>query len=86
MSTPNINLLHIKDSKTLSGQDFNCQGHYSCLKGQINVTPGCFTPIIVNQHPYEVLTSYTLHFPRYSPDRLLKVKIVYLHSLKHFGV
>ena len=38
LSILNVNLLHLTDSKMKSGQDFNGQGHYSKLKGQIKVT------------------------------------------------
>ena len=52
-------------------QDFKVQGHYSKAKGQIKVTPRCCTPTTPNQCPYQVSTSYTLRFPRYSLDKIL---------------
>ena len=33
-----------------------------------------------NQCPYQVSTSYTLRFPRYSPDKLLQVKVTTARS------
>ena len=52
-------------------EDFIGQGHYSKVKGQIKVTPRHCTPTPPNQCPYQVSTSYTLRFPRYSPDKIL---------------
>ena len=66
MSLPTINFLHFTVSEILPGQDFIGQGHYGKLYGQIKVTP---TP--PNQCPYQVSTSYTLQFLRYSLDKLL---------------
>ena len=43
-------------------QDFKGQGHYDKVKGHT------YTP---NQCPYQVSTSYTLRFPRYTPDKIL---------------
>ena len=36
-----------------------------------------YTP---NQCPYQVSTSYTLQFPRYSPDKILEVKVTTARS------
>ena len=36
-----------------------------------------YTP---NQYPYQVSTSYTLRFPRYSPDKILEVKVTMARS------
>ena len=52
-------------------QDFKGQRHYDKLKGQIKVTLLCCTPTTPNQCPYQASTSYTLRFPRYSPDNIL---------------
>ena len=52
-------------------QDFKGQGHYDKVKGQMKVTPSCCTPTTPNQCLYQVSTSYTLRFPRYSPDKVL---------------
>ena len=35
---------------------------------------------IPNQFPYKVSTSYTLRFQRYSPDKILKVKVTTTRS------
>ena len=43
----------------------------SLWQRQIKVTPWRCTPTPPNQCPYEVSTSYTLRFPRYSPDKIL---------------
>ena len=56
------------------------QGHYSKVKGQIKVTPRRCTPTTPNQCPYQVSTSYTLRFLRYSPDKILKVKVTTARS------
>ena len=42
----------------------------SLRQGQIKVTPWRCTPTPPNQCPYQVSTSYTLRFLRYSPDKL----------------
>ena len=52
-------------------KDYIGQGHYSKMKVQIKVTPWCCVPTTPNQYPYQILTSYTLHFPRYSLDKIL---------------
>ena len=39
-----------------------------------------FTPTPPNQCPYQVSTSYTLRFPRYSPDKILKLKVTAARS------
>ena len=52
-------------------QDFKDQGHYDKVIGQIKVTPCRCTPTSPNQCPYQVSTSYTLRFWRYSPDKIL---------------
>ena len=48
------------------GQDFQTQGHYGKVKGQIKVRPWRCTPTPPNQCPYQVSTSYTLQFLRYN--------------------
>ena len=60
-------------------QDFIGHGHYHKVKGQIKVTP-CCTPTTPNQCPYQVSTSYTLRFPRYSLDKILQVKVTTARS------
>ena len=44
------------------------------------VTPWRCTPTPPKLCPYQVSTSYTLQFPRYSPDKLLYVKITTARS------
>ena len=61
-------------------QDFKGQGHYDKAKGQIKVTPLCCTPTTPNQGLYQESTSYTLRFPRYSPDKILYVKVTMARS------
>ena len=78
MSLVSINFLHLTVSEIQPGQDFIGQGHYSKVKGQILVRP-C-TPTPPNQCPYQVSTSYTSRFPRYSPDKILKVKVTTARS------
>ena len=39
MSLPNINFLHLMVFEIWPGQDFQTQGHYGKVKGQIKVTP-----------------------------------------------
>ena len=43
----------------------------SLWQGQILVRPRRCTPTAPNQCPYQITTSYTLRFPRYSPDKIL---------------
>ena len=75
MPLPIINFLHFMVSEILSGQNFKGQGHYGKVKGQIKVTPWRRTPTAPNQCPYQVSTSYTLRFPKYSPNKILSVKV-----------
>ena len=74
MSPPSNNFLHLTVSEIQPGQDFIGQGHYGKIKGQIKVTPWHCTPTHLNQCPSQVSTSYTLRFPRYSPDKSLQDK------------
>ena len=52
-------------------QDFKGQGHYDKVKGQIKAHTMILHTYTPNQCPYQVSTSYTLQFPRYSPDKIL---------------
>ena len=52
----------------------------SIQQGQIKVTPSHCTPTPPNQYPYQVSTSYTLRFPRYSPDKIFKLKVTTARS------
>ena len=80
MKIANINFLHLTVSKIWPGQDCIGQGYYSKVKDQIKVTPCRCTPTTPNQCPYQVSTSYTLKFLRYSPDEILKVKVTIARS------
>ena len=71
MSLLSINFLHLTVSEIYPRQDVIGQGHYGKVKGKIKVTQGRCTPTPPNQYPYQVSTSYTLRFPRYSPDKIL---------------
>ena len=75
MSLLSINFLYLTVSEIYPGQDFIGQGHYSKVKGQIKVMPRRCTPTPPNQCPYQVSASYALHFLRYSPDKILQVKV-----------
>ena len=75
MSLPRINLLHLMVSEVLPRQNFKGQGLFCKIKSQIKVTSLYCTPTSHNQCLYQVLTFYTLQFPRYSPDKILKVKV-----------
>ena len=70
MSLSSINFLHLTVSEISPGQDFIGQGHYGKVKGQIKIRPWRCPPTPPNQCPYQVSTSYTLRFLRYSPDKL----------------
>ena len=48
---------------------------YGKVKRQIKVTPWRCTPTTPNQCPHQVSASYTLQFPKYSPDKILQVKV-----------
>ena len=52
----------------------------SLLQGQTKVIPQRCTPTPPNQCPKQVSTSYTLWFPRYSPDKILLVKVTTARS------
>ena len=52
----------------------------SLRQGQIKVTPWRCTPTPPIQCPCQVSTSYALQFPRYSPDKILKVKVTTARS------
>ena len=80
MSLPTINFLHFTVSEILPGQNFKGQGHYGMVKCQIKVTPWHCIPTTPNQCPYQVSTSYTLWFPRYSPDKIFKLNVTAARS------
>ena len=46
----------------------------------MKVRPWCCTPTPPNQCPYQISTSYTLQFPRYTPDNILLVKVTTARS------
>ena len=50
-------------------QDFKGQGHYGKVKSRSHHDAAHLHP--PNQCPYQASTSYTLRFPRYSPDKIL---------------
>ena len=70
-----FNLLHLIVSEISPRQDFKGQGDYSKVKGHVKVTPLHCTPKHSNQYPYQISTSYMLWLPRYSPDKIFKVKV-----------
>ena len=74
MSQPSVNLLHLYRMQEL-GQNFKTHGQYDKVKGQIKITPWRCTPITPTHCPYQVLTSNILQFPRYSPDKIFKLKV-----------
>ena len=80
MTLPSINFLQVTVSKIYPRQDFIGQGHYGKVKGQIKVTTKQCTPTPPNQCPYQVSTSYTLQFLRYSPDKIVKLKVTTARS------
>ena len=80
MPLTSINFLYFTVSEILSGQNFKGQGHNGKVKGQIKVIPWRCTPTTPNQCPYQVSTSYTLRFPRYSPNNILLVKVTTARS------
>ena len=47
----------------------------SLQQGQIKVRSWRCTTTPPNQCPYQVSTSYTLRFPRYSPDKIFELKV-----------
>ena len=61
-------------------RDFIVQGLYGKVVGQIKVTPWRCTPTPSNQCPYQVLTTYTLQFLRYNPDKIFKLKVTTARS------
>ena len=75
MSLPSVNFQHLTESKKKPWQYFKTHGHCNKVKGQIRITPWCCTPTTPKQSPYQVLTSYTLRFQGYCPDKILKDKV-----------
>ena len=67
MSLPSTDFEHLTVSEILPEQDFETQGNYSQVKGQIKVIAQHCTPI---QCLYQVSTSYTLECLRYSLHKL----------------
>ena len=51
------------------------KGHYGKIKGQINAAPQCCIPTSSSQCPYQVSTSYTFWFLRYSLEKIFKIKV-----------
>ena len=80
MSLPVVNLLNLRESKKYPRQNFKTHGQklmvtmtMSKVKSSSqNVADTYTTP---NQCPYQVSTSYSLRFPRYSPDKIFKLKV-----------
>ena len=67
------------------GQDFQTQGHYGKVKSKLNhdvahLPPPPPPPPPPHQFPYQVSTSYTLQFPRYSPGKIFKLKVTTARS------
>ena len=58
-------------SEILPGQNFKGQGHYGKIKSQIKVTSRHCKPTTPSPCPYQALTSNTLQFPKYSPEKIL---------------
>ena len=52
----------------------------SLWQGQIKIIPWWSTPTTPNWCPYQVSTSDTLWFPRYSPDKIFKLKVTTARS------
>ena len=67
-----INFLYLTVSKIYPRQDFIGQGHYGKVKSRSNqgqtMMLHTYTP---NQCLHQISTSYSLQFPRYSPDKIL---------------
>ena len=80
ISLPSITFLPLIHSKTKSRKDFIGQGNYSKIKGQIKVIAWYCTPTPSNQCHYHVSTFHILRFLRYSPDKILKVKVTAARS------
>ena len=51
-------------------QDFKDQGHYDKVKSRSH-HDAAHLQLLTNVDPYQASTSYTLRFPRYSPDKIL---------------
>ena len=51
---------------------FQGQGYNGKVKGQIKVKLWWCTTTPHNQYPYQIWTSYTLRFPRYSMDKIFQ--------------
>ena len=80
MSLPRINFLHLTVSKDITGTRFDRLRSLS--QGQRSnqgptMTLHTYTP---NQCPYQVSTSYTLRFLRYSLHKIFKLKVTTARS------
>ena len=80
MSIPRIKFLHLTVSEIWPGKHFIGRGHYGKVKGLIKVTLSHCTPTPPNQCPYQVSTFYTLPFPKYGLDKILKIKVTTTRS------
>ena len=85
MTQPSINFLLLTVSEICPRKDFKGQGHYSKVKGQIRVTPRYWAHTRSKQSPYQVSNSYTLWFPRYSPDAIISSRSLWLIKRSNQG-
>ena len=72
MSLPSINFLHLTVSEIYPGQVFTGKVTTERSNQGQTMTLHTYTP---NQCPYQLSTSYTLRFPRYSLEKIFKLKV-----------
>ena len=80
ISLPSENFLHVTVSEVQPRQDFIGQGLYGKVTSQIKVRPCLCRSTTPNQCPYQVSTSYTIWLLRYSPNKILQVKVTTARS------
>ena len=82
-----MNILKCTVPKTETGQDFIGQDHYDKVEcqNQGHTMIMMLTPTPLCQCPYQVSTSYTLRFLRYSPLNPVKIIVPVAHPVGHDG-
>ena len=84
MSLPSVNFLHLMVSEIYSQDKILHVDTTAMSKVKSRSQHDVAHLHPPNQCPYQVSTSYTLQFPRYSPDKVIQVKVTTAMSkVKH---
>ena len=73
-------LLKWSSESLRTSKKFWGQCHYGKVKGQMKVTLQCCIHTPLNQCPYQISITYTLQFPKYSLDKIFKLKVTMARS------